>query len=96
MRRFSSYLLVLALLAGCNTELTREGESVRVVESKSGLNYEYLGPISVQQTYGNSDGILAKARNKAAEKGANAIHVTMLLEQAYEISLTADALRIID
>lgn len=91
------YLLVLALLlAGCSTQLTKEGEKVRVIDSKSGLNYEYLGPLTARQTFGSSDSVLSAARNKAAKKGANAVYVQSMIDINSETSVTVDCLRITD
>ena len=71
-------LLSLFGVAGCVTELTPEGSSVRIVSDSE--ECEVLGTVSASNSMGMStaeeaEGALNGMRNKAAEMGANAVRI---------------------
>ena len=88
-------LLPLLAVAGCVTQLTAEGSSVRIVTDSGGC--EFIGTVSAANSMGLStaeeaDGAMNALRNKAAAMGANAVRIINVDSDAGVTTALAEAL----
>ncbi len=96
--RFMLFVPFLALLAGCNTELTPEAQLVRQIPAQIVSNCEFLGPVSEIEMFGltmshDSQSALNKVRNSVASKGGNAFVLTNTSSNMDGTIAQADAYR---
>ena len=93
---FKSTILVILLLAGCATNLTSEGEKVRVVtDDQKQDDCKFIKLISVRAGLGpdKPSSALKKALNEAGGVGANGFYViTNVVHWADGASVTGEAL----
>ncbi|MBT8124701.1 MAG: DUF4156 domain-containing protein [Gammaproteobacteria bacterium] len=73
-------LMTVLTIWGCATPLTEQGSRVRLVQSQSDFNCNFVGTVTGSNSMGNStahdaEGAMNQLRNKAANLGANAVRV---------------------
>jgi len=91
-------LVVLFLVSGCVTALTTEGTGVRIVESKSQHDCNFVSTLSAFDATGfdkgqQSENALNELRNKAAKAGMNGVRIIDLGTSTNGASVTAEGLR---
>lgn len=91
-------LIVLFLVSSCVTALTPEAAEVRIVESKSQHDCNFVSTLSSFDERGidagqQSENALNKLRNKAAKSGMNGVRIIDMGTTTDGASVTAEGLR---
>ena len=76
-------LVGIISLAGCATQLTEQGQKVRIIDRQSDYECEFINTVTGSNAMGNtkahdSQGAMNEIRNNAANLGANAIRLLNL------------------
>lgn len=91
-----SIILWMTFLAGCATQLTKEGERVRVVTDNQKESCEYIKLITVHVGLGpdKPGSALKKALNRTAEVGGNGFYLISSEGNAFDgASVSGEALK---
>ena len=88
----------LALLSGCATQLTMQGQQVRTIDKQSDYKCKFIGTVTGSNSMGNtkahdSQGAMNEMRNSAAEIGANAVRLLNLDVTLGETTALGEALK---
>lgn len=84
-------LLLTALLTGCTTQLTREGEKVNLVTAPKASACDVIDEFKAQGS--SADDALNIALNQAAEMGSNGLGVESVNEVAGDSEINGVALK---
>lgn len=90
-------ILLTLILTSCATELTPEGENVRLVDSQSDFNCRFITTVTASESMGldssdDAQGAMNELRNDAAISGANAIRVINIESTPDNTTAIAEAL----
>jgi hypothetical protein len=90
-------VLILAL-AGCSTELSHAGQSVRQISLDSANSCQFLGPVTGSESMGLDEAMdttsaYNKVRNSVARLGGNAFAVLSSSTSSLSTVVQADAYR---
>lgn len=96
MIRYLAMVGVLLVVAGCSTELTKAGKSVRVVTAHQKESCVFIKLITVRVGLGpdKPGSALKKALNETAEAGGNSFYLINSEEDAFDgASVSGEALK---
>ena len=98
MKSMSLALAVLFVTTGCATALAPEADGVRIVETKSEYNCNFVSTIGASDASGlgaemQSENALNKLRNKAAKAGMNGVRIIHMGPAGSGVTVTAEGLR---
>ena len=94
--RYFGPLSVIIVLAGCSTELSQAGKSVRQISLQSANACQFLGPVTGSESMGLDEAMdvtsaYNKVRNAVAQMGGNAFVVSSSSTSSASTVVQADA-----
>ena len=89
-------LAIVALAAGCSTELTPDARLVRQISTDASSLCTFLGPVSASEAFGldvagDTESAFNKMRNEVARRGGNAFVLTNSASNLDSTNVLADA-----
>jgi hypothetical protein len=94
----NSFAIAVAIfaLAGCSTELTQAGKSVRQISLQSSNSCQFIGPVTGSESMGLDEAMdvtsaYNKVRNSVAQMGGNSFVVSSSSTSSASTVVQADA-----